>query len=195
MLLVGYIVLIMSLNSRFDALFQKAKEGDDGAQAELYRLLFDRFVIIAKHRLREATHQECEDIAQDACKTLIEKYRMRDPDTEFTGWAYTILRNKIGNAYQHRRAIGKLTYADSFEVVARSEEQVDPLLVSAIRECFLLLKDENRRYARVLNLAHQNFTTQEICARLGLTTSNCFSMLSRARKRLLDCLKRKGIDL
>lgn len=192
---VGYIVLHMSLNLQFNALFQKAREGDDGAEAELYRLLFDRFVIITKHRIREATLQECEDIAQDACKTLIEKYREREPETGFTSWAYTILRNKIGNAYQHRRAASQLQYTDDFDAVARTEEPADPLLVAAIRECFQRLASENRRYARVLNLAHQSYTTQEICERLGLTPSNCFSMLSRARKRLLDCLKHKGVAL
>lgn len=177
------------------ALFQMARQGDRQAESDMYRMLFDRFVIIVKHRIGEATYQECEDIAQDACGVLMEKYTHLEDDKDFLSWAYTILRHKIGNAYQHRQIVSRARELQSADNHIRSAAVPDPLMEKAIRSCFRDLARQNRRYARVLNLAIQDFTSVEICKRVKITPTNLFSMLSRARRQLLDCLRRKGVDL
>jgi DNA-directed RNA polymerase specialized sigma24 family protein len=46
----------------------------------------------------------------------------------------------------------------------------------------------NPRYARVLNLIHLGYNTEEICRRMKLTRSNLYSIVSRARALLSDCV-------
>ncbi|NIO21904.1 MAG: hypothetical protein GTN76_14535, partial [Candidatus Aenigmarchaeota archaeon] len=80
-----------------DELLSKAREGDEKAERELFQYLFVRFKALAKRRIGEG---EAEDIAQEACLTVLEKYKTQTFTKGFETWAYGVLKMKIGNYMQ-----------------------------------------------------------------------------------------------
>lgn len=169
-------------------IFVKAGQGDKAAEAELMEYLSVRFTFLAKQRVRG---NDANDIAQEACLTVLQKYRKDAPQDHPEAWAYTVLRNKIGNYYQ--KTAGRPT--ESFDTAGTNDgprmsaPTVDPEAIRKLRSCLRKLVRAHPRYARVLNLAYQGYTSTEISRRLGIRTSNFYMMLNRARNMLRQCLK------
>jgi DNA-directed RNA polymerase specialized sigma24 family protein len=80
------------------SLLKRALAGDQGAEAELFQTLSLRFTAIAKRRIREK--EAAEDIAQDACATILHKYKSESFTVSFAAWAFGVLWMKIGNHLQ-----------------------------------------------------------------------------------------------
>jgi RNA polymerase sigma factor (sigma-70 family) len=172
-------------------LLKKAREGDRSAEQEMFQYLLDRFNFLARRRMND---EEAEDVAQEACLTVLKKYQTDAPPEGFMAWAYNVLRNKIGNYYQHQTAHRKImtdaSAAEKGTVVSTSDSDIEERL-----RLFACLKTFIRaypRFARVLNLVYQGYTTSEICRRLGITANNLYVILTRSRKILSDCLEERG---
>jgi RNA polymerase sigma-70 factor (ECF subfamily) len=67
-----------------------------------------------------------------------------------------------------------------------------PILASKLMECFKKLVNSNQKYARVLNLRYQGYSSDEVSQRLEIDVNNLYIILHRARKALLSCLKEEG---
>jgi RNA polymerase sigma factor (sigma-70 family) len=165
-----------------------ARGGNREAEDELFRILRVRFILIAKRRIGE---MEAEDIAQDACITVLQKYRGLEDTDRFEPWAYSILRNKIGNILQSRQS-QNIVAVDSASLAQRyagSDTAYPPDLKQRIMSCLMKLIKRYPIYARTLNLAHNGYKTEEICARLKITPNYYYVALNRARKMLKDCIE------
>jgi RNA polymerase sigma factor (sigma-70 family) len=171
-----------------DNLVSRARQGDREAEAEIYQYLFERFASLAKRRI--GSKEDAEDLAQEACVTVIEKYRSETFTKGFAAWAYGVLRNKIGNYLQLARVKQRHLPLHSSSGVAgqRSNVQIDTLLRRNLIECLRRLAKSHLSYARVLNLVHQGFTTGEICSRLRITPNQMYVTLSRGRSLMEECL-------
>lgn len=165
-------------------LFLRALNGDQDAEAQMVAHLRARFTLIAKRRVGQA---DAEDVAHDACLTILDKFKELDSDTRFEAWAYQILRNKIGNHFRRDRVRQRLRSGGS-EVDVAAAGVVDPDTRLTLVRCLRKLIEVNPRYARVLNLIHLGYNTEEICRRMKLTRSNLYSIVSRARALLSDCV-------
>lgn len=165
----------------------QAKQGDKNAESKIVELLRVRFVLLAKRRIGE---EHCEDIAQEACITVLEKLKTDSPEENFEAWAYQVLRNKIGNYLQSiNLRQKKMVSTEHIEVLDKpAEREIDPLFKRRVMDCLKKLMKANRRYARVLNLTHQGFDTDEICHRLEMKSNHLYVLLNRSRKMLSDCL-------
>ena len=165
----------------------KAKQGDKDAEAQILEHLRVRFVLLAKRRIGEA---HCEDIAQEACITVLEKFKTESPEDMFEAWAYKVLRNKIGNYLQssslRQKKMVNTEHIDYLEKPAMTD--LDPLFKRRLMDCLRKLIKSNRRYARVLNFAHQGYDTAEICQRMAMKSNHFYVTLNRGRKMLSDCL-------
>jgi RNA polymerase sigma factor (sigma-70 family) len=170
-----------------------AKNGDKEAENRIFEYLLVRFTFLAKQRVKEG---DAEDIAQEACITVLDKYRNIDDSVNFEAWAYNILRNKIGNYLRVKDIRSKADAKKKLD--AKMNHSVPSQLNIDIRrtllKCLRRLYRINHRYARVLNLAHQGYSAREICDRLDITTNNCYVILSRGRKMLDACLKNGGLN-
>ena len=51
----------------------------------------------------------------------------------------------------------------------------------------------NNRFARILNFHYQGYAVVEVCERLRLTSTNFYSILSRARSMLELCLEKGDV--
>lgn len=168
-------------------LLVRARNGDKFAEEEMLEYLRARFNYLAKQRIEGG---DAEDVAQDACITVLEKYKEVLPEIEFEAWAYQVLRNKIGNYFRkrdvRRRAMRDTGLSEQVPEVMSAEPDAD--LWYRLRICLRKLILAYPRYARVLNLIHQGYTTDEISARLRISRNNLYTILSRGRAMLSDCI-------
>ena len=172
-------------------LLEKARQGDSRAEQSLFEYLRVRFVYLAKRRIGEG---DAEDIAQEACITVLEKYKSgTQPDT-FEAWAYGVLRRKIGN-YLQSRAVRQRTLVNGEDIesmAGSSSREADPTLRRQLIDCLRGMVKAHPRYARVLNMVYQGYQTDEICRRLHVTPNHLYVLLNRSRKVLDECLNDKG---
>lgn len=173
------------MDSLLDRLSTQAKAGVKSGEEELLRYLSVRFHALAKRRVNEG---DAEDMAQEACFTVLEKYKTATYSKGFSAWAYKILRNKIGNYLRSKNNMKP--EPDIEHVMNTSSVQPDCNLKRMLVRCFQQLVKRNRGYARVLNLVHQGYRTDEICKKLRITPNNLYVTLSRGRLLLKSCLER-----
>ncbi len=140
---------------------------------------------------------EAEDLVQEACLTIVEKFRQTDPESNLERWVYSVLRNKIGNYLQRRQTVRQadpdlrehLTPAPDIDPAAGLHEK------ARLLRCFRKLVRQNPLYARAVNLIFQGYTTGEVCRRLHIASGYLYVALQRGRNALADCMKKEGDTL
>ena len=178
----------MGYGNDFQRLAGEIKNGNKKSEQTLFDLLIVRFEYLAKKRIRG---EDARDIAMDACRTVIEKYETIDFDDErFEFWALKILRNKIGNYLQKKKTRDdNLGIRINHEFVALVENRESiPELKMTIEQCLRKILEGFPKYARVLNLVHQGYKTDEICRRMHIKPSYYYVLLQRCRAMLTRCL-------
>ena len=175
-----------------DQLVARAKTGDRTAEEELFGQLLVRFERFAARRVGDESAVE---VAQQACVTVLQKYRTQELDGEFGAWAYGVLRMvlKRYRSAEYRHQERETVLPDGVDLPARSE--TDPLLRSHLLDCMRWLVNTHARYARILNLHRQGYDTAEVCQRVGLNRDQYYVYLGRSRGMLRDCLVRKGVAI
>ena len=167
----------------------RARQGDREAEQEIFRYLLVRFTLLAKRRLGEG---EAEDVAQEACLTVLEKCRKDAPEDFCEAWAYAVLRNKIGNHLQTSRVRKRVMVGESQTggIANHPEPCPNPDLRRRLSRCLKKILSVHPRYARALSLTYQGYRTDEICRRLGVKPGHLYVILNRGRQMLSDCLER-----
>ncbi len=168
----------------------KAMTGDKLAEKQLFERLFVRFKYLAK---RNIGTEDCEDLAQEACMTVLEKYKDEKFTVSFTAWAYGVLKMKIGNYLQSKQRMSGKQSPLNEEINLSPDSTIEPGLIQLLIECIKKISRAYLRYARTLNLNYQGYSTEEICKRLDITTSNYYVTLNRGRAMLKKCLEEGGI--
>jgi RNA polymerase sigma factor (sigma-70 family) len=174
-------------------LLAQAKQGDKKAEEEIFRFLYERFAFIAKYRLGR---EEARDISQDACMTILEKFRAEKMPENFEAWSYGVLRMKIGNFLQ-KREVRQKVMVDEIHIGGAAEQAdvpPNPELKRKLLDCLRKIVRAYPRYARAMNLVHQGYKTNEICDRMGLNAGNLYVILNRGRSMLSRCLNKGGIE-
>ena len=135
-------------------LLTRARGGDEEAEKALFHYLVVRFRLLAKRRIGV---EDSEDIAQEACLTVLEKYKNETFTSGFEAWTYGVLKMKIGNYIQgtlHKRK-HSVPVADSHpKLQTESGEPAHDLKIALIL-CLRKITKQNPLYARVLNFVHQ----------------------------------------
>ncbi len=181
----------MSVSQSIQDILITAKSGDKSAEGRVFSYLTVRFTLIAKQRI---SSEDAHDVAQDACLTVMEKYKTIALPDNFESWAYQVLRNKIGNYYQHREIVRRSQTNNNLDFTGASpvSQTVDLDKRRILLNCLKKISKNFTRYARVLNLIQLGYTSDEICERLRLKRGNFYMILSRGRKILTQCLEMEG---
>jgi len=165
-----------------------AISGDEAAENALFNTLQRRLRLLARRRLGDS--HIAEDIAQEACLTVAQKYKTERYEIGFEEWAYGVLRMKIGNYLQKRNTERKImSRSESDRLTSRAELKADPILRRNLLKCLKKIVSVNKMYARALNLVYQGYKTSEICSRLKINSGNYYVVLSRGRSMLRTCLE------
>lgn len=167
-------------------LLKKAINGDKSAENKFIELLFVRFSYLAKQRVGEGSY---EDIAQEACITVLEKYSSLNGSVEFEAWANKVLRNKIGNYYQKKNTEANYIVNDVNTSEYTHAKNVNPKLRVKVSDCLSKLHKLNPRYHKILRLVSEGYDTEEICGKLKVKPNNLYVILNRSRKLLKECLR------
>ena len=175
----------MTINELYGAL----KDGEQGAEHLLFKKLYEAFFYFAEQRIND--RQDAEELVQEVLLVIANKYRDIEIVTSFSAWAYKILDNHlmhyIRKKYSTRKAI------DSLRQRSKDSETPNPDLKMKLLDCLKKINRVNARYARILNLRYQGYTTEEIAHTLDTSSSNVLVILSRARSLLKACLKKGDI--
>lgn len=175
--------------SKLESLLIKAKDGDKDAENEVFRVLTVRFRLFARQRIGD--NEAADDIAQKACVIVLEKYRNESFTVGFDAWAYGVLKMGIRNYYHsimQNRKKSQATKSGPF-IGSASSVTIDPDVEMKLLKCLEKIMTINSRYARVLNLAYQGYSADEICKKLRVSRNNYYVILNRARSLLWECLK------
>jgi RNA polymerase sigma-70 factor, ECF subfamily len=173
-----------------EELVKKARAGDSTAEKQLFEKLLVRFQYLAKLKIGE---NNSEDLAQEACITVFEKYKDESFTVGFLPWAHGVLKMKTGNYLQKKKRLADRQQEIGEDADFVDRDAVDPDLKRFLMECLSKLKKAGGNYARILNLSHQGFSTNDICDRLGIRANSYYVALSRGRVMLRDCLESKGV--
>jgi RNA polymerase sigma factor (sigma-70 family) len=155
--------------------------------------LFVRFQHFVKRRIGI---EDAEDLAQEACLTILQKYKTETFKIGFEAWAYGVLKMKIGNYIQGPLKKQKRLVAEpETRTFMKSEPRASLSdLKRQLLGCLKKIIKVNPTYARALNFVHQGFKTGEICRKLGVTTNHFYVILKRGRHMLETCLKTGRVE-
>jgi len=163
-----------------------ARTGDRSTEDELFRRLYARFRLFARQRIRNEA--DAEEVIQDSLKTIFEKYRQIDFESSFAAWAYQVLTYKLKTYLSTRTRHDRKLEEERIKFDGQVSANPEPDLERRLQDCLQQVNRANQRHARILNLHYQGYTVAEICARLKLTRTNLYTILSRARAMLAHCL-------
>ncbi|MCK4787464.1 MAG: hypothetical protein KAV87_27145 [Desulfobacteraceae bacterium] len=176
-----------------DRLFAKAKEGNQGAQEELFQCLRERFAAIARRRIWEPKSRE--DVVHEALQIVLEKYKTDASIRSFGGWAYGVLDFTIIHYAERKTKEGKL-FVEPSETNRGPEprcEQSDPLLKKRLMDCLVQVIKRYPRFAPILDLLLEEWKPNEISRELRIKPNNLYVILYRARRLLENCLEKGRI--
>ncbi len=168
-------------------LFFQAKIGDEKAKNELFKRLAAGFGILVTHRI--TNQQDAEDLVQEALATIIAKYENITIEHSFSAWAHKVLEYHILNYYRIK-TLRRKKFEKIFKIWSKHKSiDHDPLFRKQLINCFKKIIKTNNRYARVLNLHFHGYNVKEICNRLGISQTNLYTILLRARFLLMRCIE------
>jgi RNA polymerase sigma factor (sigma-70 family) len=175
--------IVLHLNELHNA----ARGGDAAARDRLFEVLSVRLRLFAHQRIWH--EEDADDVAQSALMTIAREYTRMDFESSFAAWAYRVLNNRILGYLKSKRAeTRKLERLSKVAQPAR-EKDCDPAVELRLLDCLKKIGRTNKRYARILNLHYQGYTTEEVCRKLKMRRNHAYVTLFRARSLLVACLE------
>jgi len=153
------------------------------------RLLSERFHLLAYQKVWNA--DDAQEVAQEALAVVVREMRTVEIHTSFAAWAQRVFENRLLAYIKTRQTQERRTSSGTDIEQSLSSDEVNPRLRQRLLLCLDQVARASRRYARILNLHYQGFTTQEICRRLQISENNCYVLLFRSRSLLKNCLDEK----
>lgn len=177
-----------------------------------------KLVAFARLQLRDGA--AAEDAVQDTLIVALEKHAAFERRSAFETWVFGILKNKIlermrqQKRYANWRAHDDQNDDDAFDTLFQDNlfqtngrwqaatrpqpwGEPDQVLENqgfwrVLDACMIALPDN---IARVFTLREfMGFSTKEICQEVGITETNCWVILHRARLRLRDCIEKGWLN-
>ena len=168
-------------------LHRAACHGDKAAHRSLFTLLSERFALLIHRKVWN--EQDARDIVQDALVTIAGEYDKIEFRTSFQAWAYKVLENKLLGYFKKKRSLSaRETAVPDAEVAQHLAAISNPAVRVRLLDCLRKINAVNTRHARVLNLKHQGYSTEEICERVRIGKNAFYIVLHRARAALEICL-------
>ena len=174
-----------------NTLYTQTSAGDDHARRELFKHLAVRLRYVAHQRIWNAS--DAEDVAQEALLAISREFQSLEVTVSFSAWAHKVLDNRILayiKAKKSRECVLSSTPPDD-AIAGPGGEMTE--LRTRLLECLELILASNRRYARILNLHYQGFTTEEVCQKLNMKANHAYVTLFRARSMLQNCLEGREV--
>jgi RNA polymerase sigma factor (sigma-70 family) len=173
-------------------LIDKCRRGDRLAQEEIYRLYYKAMYNTCLRMLNDRV--EAEDVMQDAFLAAFLKLDQYRGEMSFGSWLKRIVVNKSIDALRAKKVkFEELDDKQADEETLNAEngqsQEDSEQLILKIKEAVQKLP-EGFRVVLSLSL-FEGFDHEEIAMILGISESTSRSQLARAKKKLLDYLKKE----
>ena len=134
---------------------------------------------------------DADDVFQETCITLIEKFEDFDPATSFSAWACRVAYFKSLNHLQSRRSHAHLDaeVLEAIDGTLRRSVLEDDFRFEALAECLSQLPAKDRD---IIDLRYRKELPVEAVARkIGRTASAVYKSLSRIHTSLRECVRHR----
>ena len=135
---------------------------------------------------------DTEDVFQETCLVLWQKYEEFRPGTSFLAWALRIAQNKAMNFRQKKTRYATFTAGlrDALltEFAGRTPEAATSSL-AALSECMDSLAQNDQRMMKLSYV--EDIPVRQIADAFGRSPESVHNSLLRIRNSLLDCIHRK----
>ena len=167
--------------------YQLACRGEKTAEDRLFAFLRERFRVFLQQRVR--SRDDLEDLLQETLTVIARKYKV-EPIENIGAWAYRVMENTLLNYYRQKK---HRSAREQTEAVADAAPAAAPdyQLRLDLQDCLERLHAGTPRYAKILSLHYQGYTTEEICRAMTMNRNALYILLSRARRILRECLDGK----
>jgi RNA polymerase sigma-70 factor (ECF subfamily) len=138
-------------------------------------------------------HNRAEDVFQELFLTITRKARVFKPGTNFVAWARSIARLKVLEHYRAQKGAPLLFDPDTLEELLNSAEEVEDSWAErreALARCLQQLAPRAREIVE-LRYSAEYLSPRTIAARLSWSVNAVHVALSRARKFLQECTRRR----
>ena len=133
---------------------------------------------------------DADDIMQDACAVMWQKFDTFEPGSNFPAWALRIARYQVMTYYNRtRRAKARLS-DESIDAIADclAEARVDKAeRVEVLNLCLSKLSEGNREMIRLRY--NQDKTVDDISSETGRSIHAVYKALNRTHEQLLRCMR------
>jgi len=135
---------------------------------------------------------DTEEVFQQACLTMWEKFDTFQPETDFAKWGCSIAHLKAISFLKKRRS-GRVAFSDELidelaEWIPRSEEAGEDRRLMSLRACMERLRDTDRELLQLRYSGTQKVA--DIARRLDRLPHSISNSLARIRTWLLECMQR-----
>lgn len=159
--------------------------------------------------LRVADRANCEELVQETFLAALKGKEHFKGQCEFATWLVGILKHKIMDHFrrQERNQTDALPEDSAVEgmfsrlgkwkkfprrwYIDPQDSTMESEVLPALQRCMEALP-ESQRQAFALSIMDEQ-KSEEVCKTLGISATNLYVLLHRARLRLRDCLEKKGI--
>jgi RNA polymerase sigma-70 factor (ECF subfamily) len=165
--------------------------------AEITKLIMQHRIMMFGYIMTQTgDYNAAEDIFQEVCVTVCEKFDEFEKGTNFKAWAMAITRIKILNYYQstqEKKGVVRLSeeIADELAQSPVWEEEEKPFKeeLVALRDCLENVKGKSRLI--LLKRYGDGLSCGKIAEFLNWTVNAVYVALSRVRDSLEECIKKR----
>lgn len=139
-----------------------------------------------------ANEDDAKDLLQETSLKVLDNESKFAPDTNFKGWAFTIMRNLFINDY--RKVVREQTYVDQTDnqySLNQSEDLAVDIIesVSDVKEMYQIINKLSNEYKQPFLMFVAGFKYNEISDKLHLPLGTVKSRIFFARQQLKNELK------
>jgi RNA polymerase sigma-70 factor (ECF subfamily) len=168
---------------------------ESGTAAEITKLILQhRTVIFGYIMTQTGDYNAAEDIFQDVCVTICERFDTFEKGTRFKAWAMQITRNKIMTHYRRKGAARRTVRLTEnlADILAEDDvwyESEKPFgrELAALRRCLEKVRGKNR--VMLLKRFGEGVSCGAIADLLGWSVNSVYVALSRVRSSLGKCIE------
>ncbi len=135
---------------------------------------------------------DADEILQETCLRLWERFDAFEPGTDFGAWACTIAKFQV-LTFRKTKSRNKLLFSDEFINLVAAEQNTQAELLdsrrTALERCIEKLSERNRQLLR--SCYESNTTIAQVAKQIGRTAEATYKALQRIRATLHDCIDRR----
>lgn len=175
------------------ALVVRLIDGDEDAFCELYAAYKNRLIYFAMRFLK--SREYAEDIFQDAFTIIWQSRRFINPDTSFSSYLYTIVRNRILNQLRDLANQDKLREQILSQAVDYSNDTSHEILANDLRRFIsLAMQQLTSRQREIFEMSREKqMSHREIAEALGISVNTVQESISISLRTLRNYLEKNSI--